>query len=64
MPELFVDRLERGDRLLELTKLVVAPPSGKATQPIGAHALRAESLPEKIDYGLVEGLAPAPLLAL
>jgi len=64
MPKLLVDRLERGNRLLELAKLVLAPAARKTTQPIGAHTLSAKSLPQEVDHRLVERLSPAPLLAL
>lgn len=62
-PELLVDRLELRGRPLEIAELVLAPAPGETTQPVGAHALRTESLPEEVDDRLVERLALAALLA-
>jgi len=56
--------LELRGRPLEIVELILAPAPGQATQPIGARALRAESLTEQVNHRLVERLSPAALLTL
>jgi hypothetical protein len=63
-PELLINRLELRGRLLKVAELVLAPASDEASQPIGTDALRAKSLPEKVDDRLVERFAPLAFLAL
>lgn len=42
-----LDSLELCGRPLEIAELVLAPAPGETTQPVGAHALRAEPLSEE-----------------